>query len=142
MKPLFRSIRWQIQIWYSLLLFVIVGAFGIIAGQLTWINLLSTADHEIRESNSLIIGNLRRSALADPNLGSFLGIFRANSEIHATAFLLERLANGQIDAIANLPETFSSRDPGYIYFGIFDAGGNLIASTANAPESIEFWLLP
>lgn len=98
MKLLFKSIRWQIQMWYGLLLFVIIGAFGFIAIQLIWFNLLGDVDKELRENNSIIVVNLPRSALTDPSLDSSLRAMRAKNENAVTEILLERLAKGEIEA--------------------------------------------
>jgi len=137
MTPALKSIRWQIQIWYGLLLLVIVGAFAIFIHRLTWRDLLGKVDQEIRQNNSLILGNLRRSALAKPSLQSLMRVMHSNDENAVTAMVMEWLAKGELDANADLPATFAGRDPGYAYFAIFDPGNRLIASSANAPARIE-----
>jgi two-component system, OmpR family, sensor kinase len=142
MKTPFRSIRWQIQIWYGLLLLAIVTVSGVIVHQLIWLHLLGDVDDEIRQNNSLLLSNLRRSALAELNMAALLRLMRAQSEAEVTSILLDRLESGDIDASANLPTSFSGRDPGFFYFKILDGDDRLVASSDNAPEHAEIPPVP
>lgn len=142
MIPFFKSIRWQIQIWYGLLFLGIIVAFSIIAHQIAWLQILHEVDEENRRKNLILISNLRRAVFAEPHVDSIFRIMSADEDNAIADILMERLRKGRITLSEDTLAQFSGDEPGYGYFKIFDPRGNMIASSANAPEFVEIAPLP
>lgn len=55
-----KSIRWQLQLWHSLLLALVLAGFGFTALQLQWANQLRRIDQEMEQRISVVSGVVRR----------------------------------------------------------------------------------
>ena len=61
---IFKSIKWRLQLWHGLILFIVLAAFGYTAFELERGRQFRRIDDELRRRVNLLANTLRRPALA------------------------------------------------------------------------------
>jgi two-component system OmpR family sensor kinase len=142
MKPFFRSIRWQIQIWYGLLLLFATGAFSLIIYQIARLEMEAEIDRQLGEKVAFVLTNLRKAAISESKLRTLANMFRGDSADMVTNLIFEPLRSGQLQVPESITSQFSGYEPGYAYYRIVDAEGVLVIESDNAPEDLFFPPIP
>ena len=55
MSPVFRSIQWQLQAWYGVILVAVLTGFGLTAYQVAWDNQLRRIDRELEQQLARLV---------------------------------------------------------------------------------------
>ena len=118
---IFKSIKWRLQLWYGLMLIVVLAGFGVTAYQLERNRQFRRIDEELHRRVNVLINALHRPPPRGQN---------PNESLSAPPPAKFRLP----------PETvswFDAGDPHDFYFIVRTRNGDEIARSANAP-SVEF----
>ncbi len=136
MKRFFHSIRWQVQVWYGLILLSTLLAFCFTAYRLAWDQQMRRVDRELGESERRLIRSLARAGHTpgDEEKGFVPGPQGA---------WVAQLREGKIAVSAEVMQGFEgAEEPGGMYFALYDRDGRLLAKSPGVPEGAERWLLP
>ncbi len=142
MRMFFKSIRWQIQAWYGLLLLMVTVGFGIFTYQLAWIEKGREIDRRLAEKSLLLVSSLRNATLAEAPLATILRALTSDRSTMMSSVFLRPLQTGRVPIPELLQTTFDGDQPGHYYYRITDSGGNLVLESENAPADIENLLFP
>ena len=146
MKSPFQSIRWRIQAWHGLILFIAFAAFCLTAYQLAWFNQLRRIDSEIQHLERELIRTLLHQN-KDSRASESRSVSNVNKSTKEIRPLLpeEFLTLLQTDSI-EVPEEMSTRFSGqeasHNFFSIADKEGKVLLQSENAPQQLEFLPLP
>jgi len=133
---IFKSIKWRLQIWYGLILVVVLAGFGFTAYQLEHNRQFSRIDNELQRRFSMLANALHHPLMRRTNGGgqSFdrppLDQFPGDGPPGQNSrppfeFHLPPEAAGMFDA----------SDPNKYYFIIHSRDGKVVANSANVPPS-------
>ncbi len=142
MRKFFKSIRWQIQAWYGLLLLVMTVGFGIFTYQLAWIEKGREIDRRLAEKRLLLVSSLRNATLAEAPFATMLRTLKSDRSAMISAIFLQPLKTGRVPIPELLQKTFDGEQLGHYYYRITDSDGSLILQSANAPAEIENLPIP
>ena len=127
MKKFFHSLRWRIQAWYAMLLFIAIAAFCLTAYQLAWNNQMRRIDSELEGPNAR---RLLRSLFKPMHPRSSQGVFHPAHEI-----ILQRLRSGNYQISEEVISYFQGNAPGYLYFAIIDwENDQVLLASENLPK--------
>ena len=119
---LFKSIRWQLQLWHGLLLLVVICAFGITAYQLERTERLHAIDAELQDGLSLVVKSLRGGQRANPP---------------PPEAMPPQFDDRQRAKLTSSPEMNARFGPeGRFYYVIWMRDAKPVATSANAPADI------
>lgn len=142
MRSFFKSIRWQIQAWYGLLLLLATVAFSIFSYQLAWIERGREIDRRLAEKALLVVTSLRKAALETSPVTSLLRALRSDQSNMISGVLLEPLKAGEIPIPEMLQSTFVGEQSGYYYYRILDYEGTTVLESPNAPATTDLLPIP
>ena len=135
---IFRSIRWRLQIWYGLILVIVLAGFGITAYQLERGRLFGRIDDELHRRVGILANALRRPPPRGPNAGEPAfdppppGQFPDDGPPGQ---------NSRPPLEFHLPAQdahfFDASDPNGFYFIINGRDGNQIACSTNVPGLLD-----
>ncbi|HWQ93167.1 MAG TPA: hypothetical protein VN673_15945, partial [Clostridia bacterium] len=129
---IFKSIRWRLQLWHSLILVLVLTTLGLTAYQVARENLLRQVDHNLqRELMSLERPErLERPPWANPGPGA-----PANSQP-----MRERRRGS--DVAPRIQEAIESADliegTNTVYYVLWEADGTVVAQSTGAPAEVPF----
>jgi heavy metal sensor kinase len=135
---LFKSIKWRLQLWYGLILVVVLAGFGFTSYQLERNRQFRRIDDELHKR----IGIIGNALHGPPPRGPQGGEPRFNPPPQGEDFPNEgppgRNRRPLRPGDFHLPESdahfFDASDPNHFYFTITGRGGTELARSANAPE--------
>lgn len=123
MNSLFHSIRWRIQAWHGLILFVAITAFCVTAYQLAKDNI----DRRIYRDLRRLEGRLFRGMMTSAQESS--GQERAFDPQQFLAWIEQ----GDFKIPDDTLTSFQGTDPGYAYFALVAPDGRILYESQNAP---------
>lgn len=127
MSSFLHSIRWRIQAWHGVILFLAIGAFCVTAYHFAWDHQQRRVDRELQESEHLLIRTLMQAAKPESEPGPM-----------DPDKLAQRLLSGSVVLPSDVVERFSSTS----YFSIRDGTGRVLLQSANAPADLVLLPLP
>ncbi|MEM9159791.1 MAG: HAMP domain-containing sensor histidine kinase [Verrucomicrobiota bacterium] len=135
MRYFFKSIRWQLQAWYGLLLFAVPVLFSGIYYQIVRAEKIGEIDRRLEDQRIFILDEFRKAVFEQVDPLSLAE--KINSE---TPFevLIETVQSASFEVPSRIASEFGGDDPGYYFFHLEDRNGNLIARSDNADEGFEF----
>jgi len=146
MKSPFQSIRWRIQAWHGLILFIAIGAFCLTAYQLAWFNQLRRIDSEVQHLERELIRTLLRQNKVNRTTASQSTESENDPTKGARPLLPEEFLTLLESDSIEVPETMSARFSGdeasHTFFSIADKDGKILLQSDNAPTQLEFLALP
>ncbi|MDQ8194934.1 HAMP domain-containing sensor histidine kinase [Coraliomargarita sp. SDUM461004] len=137
MKRPFQSIRWRIQVWHGLILFIAIAAFCMTAYQLAWLNQSRRIDREIQRHERQLF-----KSLIEANESYFSERNNGNKRIPFPEELYQIFETGKIQLPEEALNEFSGNASGYYYFAFANADGELLLKSENAPDQLSFLPLP
>ncbi|WPJ96359.1 HAMP domain-containing sensor histidine kinase [Coraliomargarita algicola] len=137
MKRPFQSIRWRIQVWHGLILFIAIAAFCVTAYQLAWLNQSRRIDREIQRHERQLF-----KSLTEANESYFSERNNGNKRIPFPEELYQIFETGKIQLPEEALNEFSGNASGYYYFAFANADGELLLKSENAPDQLNFLPLP
>jgi two-component system, OmpR family, sensor kinase len=130
-----KSIKWRLQLWYGLILVVLLAGFGFTAYQLERGRLFGRIDNELHRRMEILAGALRRPPPRGLDTGDLP--FNRPAQGHIPRDGLQG-QNPPPRVNFRLPpqagELFSTNDPNNFYFIIQSRTGEEIARSQNAPD--------
>ncbi len=132
MKFPIHSLRWRLQVWYGLVLLVVVAAFCLAAYQLAWDNQLRQIDKQLMEARHELMVGLLRSLHGE-------GVIREGKPPPIPPNEIEkRLREGAITLPRDILERFRGNEPGHSYFLIQDLDGRVLLRSENVRSHLSF----
>lgn len=135
----FKSIRWQIQAWYGLLLLCASILFCWVAYQVMWMQKSRDMDNRLSEKSIFLVNSLREVALDNSNFSTLIQDYLSEDTSPLTSVLIETLRSGKIEIPASFKDTFSGTEPGFFYFRIINQEGSVVLMSNNAPVDKEIY---
>lgn len=138
MKLPFQSIRWRIQAWHGLILFIAIAAFCGAAYQLAWFNQRGRIDRDLQKRERELIRNLTdQTGVAPSESGT------ADTErIPFPQELYRQLLDGRNKGLNTELDDYSGTFSGYAYYAFSDAQGSVLLKSEKAPEVLHFLPAP
>lgn len=128
MSVFLHSIRWRVQVWHGVILFLVIAAFCFTAYRLAWGNQMTRVDRNLGRTER----NLIRTLMNDfPESAATERRGPPSPERIAAAI---RSFQGELPA--QLVSTFSGTDPGFVYFSLRDSDGKVLLQSPNFPSDI------
>jgi heavy metal sensor kinase len=136
---IFKSIKWRLQLWYGLILVVVLAGFGFTAYQLEWGRQMRRIDDELHRRFNVLAGALHRPPRGPgqneiPFDRPLLGKPPSDDKPHGQ--------NPRLSVEFNLPPQaaglFDTNDPNGFYFVIQSRDGKEIARSVNWPNHVFF----
>jgi len=128
---IFKSIKWRLQLWYGLILVLVLAGFGFTAYQLEWGRQMRRIDDELHRRVNLLAGALRppprRPAPDRPMPDGF-------PEERPKPF-----PPREFHLPPQAAELFDPNDPNDFYFVIDSRSGDELARSTNAPARETMW---
>jgi two-component system, OmpR family, sensor kinase len=128
----FKSIKWRLQLWYGLILVLVLAGFGFTAYQLEWGRQLRRIDDELQRRIGAIASALRPPPPRGPNPGErlFPAPDQPPDETPPAQNPGPRMEFHLPPRAAGL---FYASDPNHFYFIILTRAGQELARSTNAP---------
>jgi two-component system OmpR family sensor kinase len=134
-KRFFHSIRWQVQLWYGLLLLAGTVIFGGIYHQLVWLEKGKEIDLRLEEKRFMIINGLRNAMLKQRGL---LALVRGFDPEKPFATLLQSINAGDFELPEEIQTTFSGNEAGFYFYRLEDENGNIVLESENSLGDFDF----
>ncbi|HVU18399.1 MAG TPA: ATP-binding protein [Candidatus Didemnitutus sp.] len=134
MSSPFQSIRWRVQIWHGVILFIALAAFCVTACRLAWNDKLHEADGAIWSREWAVLSSILRSRRATPDNDTR----NHESPPFSAVLLAGRLRAGDPTVTPEVAAQFSGHEPGYSYFSFRDTDGRVLLQSANVPADLQF----
>ncbi|HWL52264.1 MAG TPA: HAMP domain-containing sensor histidine kinase [Chthoniobacteraceae bacterium] len=136
MKRFLHSIRWQVQVWYGLILLATLVAFCFTAYRLAWDHQMRGVDRELGESERRLIRSLVRAAHPPGDHDKEFVPMPRNE-------WMRQLREGKIAVSTETMQGFEGAgEPGGAYFALYESDGFLLAKSPGVPEGVARRFLP
>lgn len=138
MKSFFQSLRWRLQAWNGLLLFLVVAGSAVPAYRLGWNNQMQRIDKELSSTERNLVRSMMDAVQTMPEgQGSNPErVFLVPSEF------IRRLTTRSVSLPPSTLDQFKGNGPGHAYFRIQDREDRILLESENAPPDIAFLPLP
>jgi two-component system OmpR family sensor kinase len=131
-----RSIKWRLQLWYGLILVLVLGGFGYTAFELQRTREFRRVDQELHDRMAVLFGPLRRPGRPPEGRGPFRTFERREPPPSSEAPEREGAPRGRPPWTEEDPARDAAfPDDGPFYYAIWDRNGRLVRSRA-APQGI------
>ncbi|MCX6954092.1 MAG: ATP-binding protein [Verrucomicrobia bacterium] len=132
MSAFLYSIRWRVQAWHGLILFVVILAFCLTAYRLAWDNQLRRIDRDlVRVDRALFHALLARDQAGKTGPAD-------DKNPLPPGRLIEMLRAGPPAIPADQAAVFRGTEPGYAYFSLRDGEGQTLLESPNVPADLAF----
>ncbi|MFA6960300.1 MAG: HAMP domain-containing sensor histidine kinase [Opitutaceae bacterium] len=123
MSSFLHSIRWRIQAWHGVILFLAIGAFCVTAYHFAWDHQMRRVDRELQDSEHLLIRTLMDAVKPDKESGQI-----------SPEELARHLRAGDLTLPPDVVARFASNS----YFSIRDFDGRILLQSASVPDDLVF----
>ncbi len=130
------SIRWRLQLWYSLILFAAIGGLCTAVHHLAWDNEFRRIDKDLAGEEHTLIFALERSISGTDESS------KSPPPRVPPGELLAHLSAGDVSLPPEIASMFKGSEPGFAYFSFRDRDGNVLFQSPNAPTDLALLPVP
>src|SRR5208283_351298 len=136
---IFKSIKWRLQLWYGLILVMVLAGFGFTAYQLEWGRQMRRIDDELPRRVGVLANALHPPPPRGPNPGARPFDRPPPDQLPEGGPPLQNRPLPEFHLAPEDAHLFDTNDPNNFYYTIISlrhtgAHGGLIARTANVPS--------
>jgi heavy metal sensor kinase len=135
---IFNSIKWRLQIWYGLILVIVLAGFGLTAYQLERGRMFGRIDNELNRRVGILASTLRRPPPRGPDGNGQSGQPFDRPPRDQFSEVEPPGQNARPPQEFHLPQEavnlFGTNDPGSFYFIVNSRDGRELARSSNAPK--------
>lgn len=139
MKRPLQSIRWRIQVWHGLILFIAIAAFCGAAYQLAWLDQLRRLDRELQDMDRILIQSALQTDKEAPVENSDN---ESSNKLPLHQKFLIALEKGNFRFATDLTADFNQESPGYFYYAFAGNQEDILLQSSNVPATLHFLSLP